>query len=60
RLQERVVGRGPSVPQMPVIPSPTEPGEIIPAPAAPPEAPGPVPPPEAPPAPAPASAEAPR
>ncbi|MBX5488401.1 MAG: MCE family protein [Mycolicibacterium hassiacum] len=34
RLQERVVGRGPNVPQLPVIPSPTEPGEIIPAPAA--------------------------
>ena len=27
RLQERVVGRGPAVPQVPVIPSPTEPGE---------------------------------
>ncbi|MUL81594.1 MULTISPECIES: MCE family protein [unclassified Mycolicibacterium] len=48
RLQERVVGRGPSVPQMPVIPSPTEPGEIVPAPAAPPETPGEVPPVEAP------------
>lgn len=32
RLQERVVGRGPAVPQLPVIPSPTEPGDIIPAP----------------------------
>ncbi|MGV0654167.1 MlaD family protein [Mycolicibacterium thermoresistibile] len=32
RLQERVVGKGPDVPQLPVIPSPTEPGEIIPAP----------------------------
>ncbi|MGV0852365.1 MCE family protein [Mycolicibacterium phlei] len=32
RLQERVVGKGPDVPQVPVIPSPTEPGEIIPAP----------------------------
>lgn len=53
RLQERVVGRGPAVPQMPVIPSPTEPGQIIPAPEAPPEAP-PGPPP------APASVEAPR
>jgi virulence factor Mce-like protein len=53
RLQERVVGRGPEVPQMPVIPSPTEPGEIIPAPEVPPAAPPP-------PAPAPASAEAPR
>lgn len=29
RLQERVVGKGPGVPQVPVIPSPTEPGEII-------------------------------
>ncbi len=29
RLQERVVGKGPDVPQVPVIPSPTEPGEII-------------------------------
>lgn len=27
RLQERVVGRGPDVPQVPVIPSPTEPGQ---------------------------------
>ncbi|MFM8598396.1 MAG: MlaD family protein [Mycobacterium sp.] len=27
RLQERVVGRGPAVPQVPVIPSPTAPGE---------------------------------
>ncbi|TMS45389.1 MlaD family protein, partial [Mycobacterium sp. DBP42] len=52
RLQERVVGRGPSVPQMPVIPSPTEPGEIIPAPEAPPQA----PPADAPPAEAPAPA----
>ncbi|MCV7154301.1 MCE family protein [Mycolicibacterium pyrenivorans] len=32
RLQERVVGKGPGVPQLPVIPSPTEPGAIIPAP----------------------------
>lgn len=55
RLQERVVGRGPSVPQMPVIPSPTEPGEIIPAPEAPPQA----PPADAPPAEAPAPASAP-
>jgi hypothetical protein len=29
RLQERVVGQGPGVPQVPVIPSPTEPGEIV-------------------------------
>ncbi|CDP85334.1 MULTISPECIES: MCE family protein [Mycolicibacterium] len=56
RLQERVVGRGPSVPQVPVIPSPTEPGEIIPAPQAPPQA----PPAQAPPAEAPAAAEVPR
>lgn len=57
RLQERVVGRGPSVPQMPVIPSPTEPGEIVTAP--PPVA---APPAEAPPADAPVApaAEAPR
>ena len=27
RLQERVVGRGPNVPQVPVIPSPTDPGQ---------------------------------
>lgn len=32
RLQERVVGKGPGVPQVPVIPSPTEPGEIVLAP----------------------------
>ncbi|MCW1956980.1 MAG: MlaD family protein [Mycobacterium sp.] len=65
RLQERVVGRGPNVPQVPVIPSPTEagqwqvvgpppgptaPGEFV-QPAGPP--PGPVPPPP-PPVPAPA------
>jgi virulence factor Mce-like protein len=48
RLQERVVGRGPSVAQMPAIPSPTEPGEIIPAPQAPDAIPGAVPPPEVP------------
>lgn len=60
RLQERIVGRGPNVPQVPVIPSPTEagqwqvvgpppgptaPGEFV-QPAGPP--PGPVPPPPAP------------
>jgi virulence factor Mce-like protein len=28
RLQERVVGKGPGVPQVPVIPSPTEPGQL--------------------------------
>ncbi|BCI51532.1 mammalian cell entry protein [Mycolicibacterium litorale] len=38
RLQERVVGKGPGVPQAPVTPSPSEPGRIVPAPA-PPEAP---------------------
>ena len=32
RLQERIVGKGPEVPQVPVMPSPTEPGQIIPAP----------------------------
>ncbi|WP_226862934.1 MlaD family protein [Mycolicibacterium baixiangningiae] len=42
RLQERVVGKGPGVPQIPVIPSPTEPGEIIAVPQAP--TPAPVPP----------------
>lgn len=42
RLQERVVGRGPEVPQLPVIPSPTEPGEVIPAPG--PQNPAPEPP----------------
>ncbi|WP_234801956.1 MCE family protein [Mycolicibacterium conceptionense] len=34
RLQERVVGRGPEVPQVPVIPSPTEPGQVEVAPHA--------------------------
>ncbi len=49
RLQERIVGRGPGVPQVPVIPSPTEPGQIIVAPNA--ETPPPGPPPaETPPA----------
>ncbi len=72
RLQERIVGRGPNVPQVPVIPSPTEagqwqvvgpppgptaPGEFV-QPAGPP--PGPVPPPPAPaPAPAPVAEPAP-
>ncbi|MGV9800976.1 MCE family protein, partial [Mycobacterium sp. NPDC003449] len=32
RLQERVVGKGPGVPQLPVVPSPTEPGQVVPAP----------------------------
>lgn len=49
RLQERIVGKGPGVPQVPVMPSPTEPGEIVLAPV----------PPDAPPAEA-AEAEAPR
>ncbi|MBU8824185.1 MlaD family protein [Mycolicibacterium goodii] len=66
RLQERVVGKGPGVLQVPVIPSPTEPGEIIvdpgaaaPAPpeGAPTPAPGPTP---AAQGPAPLPAEAPR
>ncbi len=39
RLQERIVGKGPDVPQTPVIPSPTEPGVMIPVPQGP--APGP-------------------
>ena len=45
RLQERVVGRGPNVPQVPVIPSPADPGQwqVHGAPGGPP--PGPVPPP---------------
>ncbi len=29
RLQERIVGQGPAVPQVPVTPSPTEPGQIV-------------------------------
>lgn len=42
RLQERIVGQGPDVPQLPVIPNPTEPGgPSIPAPPSP--APGPTP-----------------
>jgi virulence factor Mce-like protein len=32
RLQQRVVGQGPGVPQVPVLPSPTDPGELIVAP----------------------------
>ncbi|MCV7191830.1 MCE family protein [Mycolicibacterium brumae] len=39
RLQERIVGKGPDVPQVPVIPDPTVPGLIVPAPQGP--APGP-------------------
>lgn len=68
RLQERIVGKGPNVPQVPVIPSPTEPGVIIPAPgfeppAVLPPAPAVLPPAPAspaPPAPGPLPAEAPR
>lgn len=35
RLQERIVGKGPDVPQVPVIPDPTEPGQlaVVPPPA---------------------------
>ena len=41
RLQERIVGRGPGVPQVPVVPSPTEPGQVDVVPPAPgPTAPG--------------------
>ncbi|CAJ1585469.1 MlaD family protein [[Mycobacterium] wendilense] len=32
RLQERIVGKGPGVPQVPVQPSPTEPGQVVLAP----------------------------
>ena len=35
RLQQRVVGSGPGVPQVPVLPSPTDPGELIVAPPSP-------------------------
>lgn len=44
RLQERIVGKGPDVPQVPVIPSPTEPDVLIPAPQGPPPGPAPAPP----------------
>ncbi|ORJ64843.1 MCE family protein [Mycobacterium simiae] len=44
RLQERVVGRGPNSPQVPVIPDPDIPGQIDVAPGAPPPGPGPGPP----------------
>ncbi|MGD1171274.1 MlaD family protein [Mycobacterium seoulense] len=45
RLQERVVGRGPNSPQVPVIPDPNIPGQIdvAPGPPPPPPAPGPQP-----------------
>nr|WP_199177938.1 MCE family protein [Mycobacterium sp. QGD 101] len=29
RLQEKIVGKGPGVPQVPVVPSPTEPGQVV-------------------------------
>lgn len=41
RLQERVVGRGPNSPQVPVMPDPIIPGQIDIAPGPPPPAPGP-------------------
>jgi virulence factor Mce-like protein len=44
RLQERVVGRGPNSPQVPVMPDPNIPGQIDIAPAPAPPAPGPQPP----------------
>ncbi|WP_102417320.1 MlaD family protein [Mycobacterium sp. 4858] len=54
RLQERVVGRGPNSPQVPVIPDPNIPGQIDVAPGPPPEpAPGPQPGPQPPPQPGP-------
>lgn len=39
RLQQRVVGSGPGVPQVPVLPSPTDPGGVIVAPPGPPPGP---------------------
>ena len=48
RLQERVVGRGPNSPQVPVIPDPNIPGQIDVAPGPPPPAPDPPPGPPAP------------
>ncbi len=44
RLQERVVGRGPNSPQVPVVPDPNIPGQIDIAPGPTPPAPGPPPP----------------
>jgi virulence factor Mce-like protein len=41
RLQERIVGKGPGVPQVPVMPSPTEPGEVVTVPPPPPAGPEP-------------------
>ena len=43
RLQERVVGRGPNSPQVPVVPDPNIPGQIDIAPGPTPPAPGPQP-----------------
>jgi virulence factor Mce-like protein len=60
RLQEKIVGRGPAVPQLPVIPSPTEPGQMVPLPPAPEVPPGPSMPELPPGAPGPLPAEAPR
>jgi len=45
RLQERIVGKGPGVPQVPVIPNPDVPGEVMVAPPPSPGVPPPVPPP---------------
>jgi virulence factor Mce-like protein len=42
RLQERVVGKGPDVPQVPVLPSPLDPGQVVVAPPAPDAAPPPI------------------
>ncbi|MHA3021664.1 MCE family protein [Mycobacterium sp. BMJ-28] len=55
RLQEKVVGKGPEVPQVPVIPSPTDPGQLEVV--GPPPGPAPVPPSDPPP---PLPTEAPR
>jgi hypothetical protein len=48
RLQERVVGRGPNSPQVPVMPDPNIPGQIDAAPAVAPAAPNPAPKPQPP------------
>jgi virulence factor Mce-like protein len=45
RLQEKIVGKGPGVPQIPVIPNPDVPGEVMVAPPPPPGVLPPVPPP---------------
>jgi virulence factor Mce-like protein len=45
RLQERIVGKGPGVPQVPVIPDPNNPGQVMVAPPPPPGVLPPVPPP---------------